>query len=145
MWMFWYDYWFNWKSNHCDEKLCLKYSLKAFYLENIEFTHDELELILNWFHLLDYFLIIYYIYYLHIWFLIFSELVSSWWLLNISFLIAFILFCKGQGSEHPAGPNIALEYSFVNVITMTNKFNQILGEGSFRRVCYGKLLNGQEG
>jgi hypothetical protein len=30
-----------------------------------------------------FFLIIYYIYYLHIWFLLFSELVSSWWLLNI--------------------------------------------------------------
>jgi hypothetical protein len=27
---------------------------------------------------------------------------------------------------------------------MTNKFNQILGEGSFRTVCYGKLLDGQE-
>jgi hypothetical protein len=27
---------------------------------------------------------------------------------------------------------------------MTNKFNQILGEGSFRMVCYGKLLDGQE-
>jgi len=27
---------------------------------------------------------------------------------------------------------------------MANKLNQILGEGSFRTVCYGKLVNGQE-
>ncbi|CAM6031767.1 unnamed protein product [Sphagnum compactum] len=40
--------------------------------------------------------------------------------------------------------NIAQEYSFTEVIAMTNKFNQILGEGSFGTVCYGKLPNGQE-
>jgi hypothetical protein len=39
---------------------------------------------------------------------------------------------------------IALEYLLAKVIAMTNKFNQILGEGSFRTVCCGKLLNGQE-
>jgi hypothetical protein len=59
-------------------------------------------------------------------------------------LTTFILFGKGQGSEHPGGPNIAQEYSLAKVIAMANKLNQILGEGSFRTVCYGKLLNGQE-
>jgi serine/threonine protein kinase len=54
------------------------------------------------------------------------------------------VFRKGQGSEHPGGPNIAQEYSFAEVIAMTNQFNQILGEGSFGTVCYGKLPNGQE-
>ncbi|CAM6080177.1 unnamed protein product [Sphagnum tenellum] len=54
------------------------------------------------------------------------------------------VFRKGQGSEHPGGPNIAQEYSFAEVIAMTNKFNLILGEGSFGTVCYGKLPNGQE-
>ncbi|CAK9258910.1 unnamed protein product [Sphagnum jensenii] len=46
--------------------------------------------------------------------------------------------------KHPGGPNIAQEYSFAEVIAMTNKFNQILGEGGFGTVCYGKLPNGQE-
>ncbi len=63
---------------------------------------------------------------------------------NISFSIVCIVFRKGQGSEHPGGPNIAQEYSFAEVNAMTNKFNQILGEGSFGTVCYGKLPNGQE-
>ncbi|KAH9544693.1 hypothetical protein CY35_12G008700 [Sphagnum magellanicum] len=54
------------------------------------------------------------------------------------------VFRKGQGSKHPGGQNIAQEYSFTEVIAMTNNFNQILGEGSFGTVCYGKLPNGQE-
>ncbi|KAH9544711.1 hypothetical protein CY35_12G009200 [Sphagnum magellanicum] len=54
------------------------------------------------------------------------------------------VFRKGQGSEHPGGRNIAQEYSFTEVIAMTNNFNQILGGGSFGTVCYGKLPNGQE-
>jgi hypothetical protein len=54
------------------------------------------------------------------------------------------VFHKGQGSEHPGGRNIAQEYSFTEVIAMTNNFDQILGEGSFGPVCYGKLPNGQE-
>ncbi len=58
---------------------------------------------------------------------------------NISLSNVCIVFCK-----HPGGPNIAQEYSIAEVIAMTNKFNQILGEGGFGTVCYGKLPNDQE-
>jgi hypothetical protein len=57
-------------------------------------------------------------------------------------LIVFIVLGKGQ--EHPGGPNVAQEYSFAEVIAMTNNFKQPLGEGSFGIVCYGKLHDGQE-
>ncbi len=50
----------------------------------------------------------------------------------------------GKGQEHPGGANVAQEYSFVQVIAMTNDFKQTLGEGSFGTVSYGKLPNGQE-
>jgi hypothetical protein len=55
---------------------------------------------------------------------------------NISCSILCIVFRKGQGSEHLGGPNIAQEYSFAEVIAMTNKFNQILGEGGFGTVLW---------
>jgi hypothetical protein len=50
----------------------------------------------------------------------------------------------GRGQEHPGGANVAQEYSFAQVITMTNNFKQTFGEGSFGIVCYGKLPNGEE-
>ncbi len=50
----------------------------------------------------------------------------------------------GKGQEHLGGANVAQEYSFAEVIAMTNNFKQTLGEGSFGMVCYGKLADGQE-
>ncbi len=50
----------------------------------------------------------------------------------------------GKGQEHLGGANVAQEYSFAEVIAMTNNFKQPLGEGSFGTVFYGKLPDGQE-
>ncbi|KAH8944918.1 hypothetical protein BDL97_12G012200 [Sphagnum fallax] len=50
----------------------------------------------------------------------------------------------GKGQEHPGGANVAQEYSFAEVIAMTNNFKRTLGEGSFGTVFYGKLPDGQE-
>jgi hypothetical protein len=50
----------------------------------------------------------------------------------------------GKGQEHPGGANVAQEYSFAEVIAMTNNFKRTLGEGSFGTVFYGKLPDVQE-
>ncbi len=62
------------------------------------------------------------------------------------FKIWFLIVCivLGKGQEHPGGANVAQEYSFAEVIAMTNNFKRTLGEGSFGTVCYGKLPDGQE-
>ncbi len=46
--------------------------------------------------------------------------------------------------ETPPGANVAQQYSFADVIVMTNNFQQRLGEGGFGIVYQGKLPDGQE-
>ncbi|CAN5973526.1 unnamed protein product [Sphagnum jensenii] len=50
----------------------------------------------------------------------------------------------GTDGHQVGGPQVAQEYSFVEVMSATNNFSKVLGEGSFGVVYYGKLPNGQE-
>ncbi|CAK9275841.1 unnamed protein product [Sphagnum jensenii] len=51
---------------------------------------------------------------------------------------------RGLDGHQVGGPQVAQEYSFVEVMSATNNFSKVLGEGSFGVVYYGKLPNGQE-